>query len=64
MRILAILMAAVILAGCGNVVNDSALATVLDPLMTDHAAALAGDDVAAMRRSGRVLIATYDAARP
>jgi len=61
-RILAILTAALILIGCNPVVNESALVSVLDPLMTNHAAALAGDDIAPMRRTGRILIATYDAA--
>ena len=38
------------------------MATALAKPMTAHAAALAGDDVDAMRRTGRVVIATYDAA--
>jgi hypothetical protein len=32
----------------------------LDPLVTAHAAALGGSDVAKMRATGRDLIATYD----
>jgi hypothetical protein len=31
--------------------------------MTAHAASLGGNDVQDMRRTGRILIATYDAAR-
>jgi hypothetical protein len=62
MRTLAILTAALILTGCGSAANDSALKTVLDPLMTNHAASLGSDDVSDMRRTGRILIATYDAA--
>lgn len=51
------------LTGCGGErTSDSALVTVLDRPMTVHATALAGDDVPAMRRTGRDLIATYDAA--
>ena len=49
-------------SGCASAVNDSAMIAVLDRPMTAHAAALAGDDVAEMRRTGRDLIATYDAA--
>jgi len=63
MRILAILTAALTLSSCGVVANDSAMTTVLEPLMTNHAAALAGNDIAPMRRTGRILISTYDAAR-
>lgn len=52
------------LSGCTSaVVSDSAMVSVLDRPMTQHAAALADDDVAAMRRTGRDLIATYDAAK-
>ena len=51
-----------ILPGCTTEVSDSALATALRRPMTAHAAALAGEDVAAMRRTGRNVIATYDAA--
>jgi hypothetical protein len=60
MQILAILTAALILTGCASVASDSALTSILAPLMTAHAASLAGDDVAPMRRTGRILIATYD----
>lgn len=49
------------LHGCANAGNDSALVAGLRGPMTDHAAALGGDDVAAMRRTGRVLIAKFDA---
>ena len=53
------------LIGCGSVTEGAATATLdrLDPLMTTHARALAGEDVDQMRRTGRVLIATYDAGR-
>ena len=55
-------MLPLMLTGCGVEVNDSALATALRRPMTEHAAALAGDSVPEMRRTGRDLIATYDAA--
>ena len=55
-------MMPLIVTGCTSAANDSAMATVLDRPMTAHAAALAGDDVTLMRRTGRNLIATYDAA--
>ena len=49
------------LNGCTVAASDSALATALRRPMTAHAAALAGEDVAAMRRTGRNVIAIYDA---
>jgi hypothetical protein len=61
MRILATLTAAAILSSCSAVADQPALVSVLDPLMTNHAAALGGDDVAQMRRTGRILISIYDA---
>jgi hypothetical protein len=63
MRTLAILTAALILTGCASAANDSALTSILDRPMTAHAASLGGNDVQDMRRTGRILIATYDAAR-
>ena len=53
------------LTACGSVNEGAAIATLdrLDPLMTAHARALAGEDVAAMRATGRAVIATYDAGR-
>ena len=53
-----------IVTGCASAVpaTDSVMATALAKPMTAHAAALAGEDVTAMRRTGRVVIATYDAA--
>ena len=52
-----------IVSGCAvEAPPDSVLATALAKPMTAHAAALAGDDVDAMRRTGRVVVATYDAA--
>jgi hypothetical protein len=38
------------------------MTAVLDSLMTNHAASLGSDDVSDMRRTGRILIATFDAA--
>lgn len=55
-------MMPLIVTGCTNAVSDSAVVAVLDRPMTAHAAALAGDDVPLMRRTGRNLISTYDAA--
>ena len=53
------------LTACGSIDEGAAIATLdrLDPLMTAHARALAGEDVAAMRATGRAVIATYDAGR-
>ena len=51
-----------ILAGCASApVSDSALAAALKRPMTEHAAALAADSVSDMRRTGRNVIAIYDA---
>ena len=61
-----ILSAGMMLSGCASGVPEgAAIATLdrLDPLMTAHARALAGEDVAAMRATGRAVIATYDAGR-
>ena len=58
MRILLVVM---MLTGCVTGPSDSALIAGLRGPMTEHAAALAGDDVAAMRRTGRVVIARFDA---
>lgn len=55
------LLVAMILSGCVSAASDSALVSGLRGPMTDHAAALAGDDVTAMRRTGRVVIAKFDA---
>lgn len=44
-----------------NAADRSAFSAALDQPMTDHAASLAGNDVALMRRTGVVVIATYDA---
>lgn len=53
-----------ILSGCAaGGASDSVLSAALARPMTEHAAALGGEDVAAMRRTGRVVIAVYDAAR-
>lgn len=63
MRIYLSAIPMLILAGCASApVSDSALATALRRPMTEHAAALAGDSVPEMRRTGRNVIATYDAA--
>ena len=49
------------LNGCVSAASDSALVTALRGPMTAHAAALAGGDVALMRRTGREVIAKFDA---
>lgn len=52
-----------IVSGCVSAAPDGA-SRVLDRLeepITEHAAALAGDDVAKMRATGRRVIAIYDA---
>lgn len=56
------MIAMLILSGCASAGSDSVYSR-LDPLVIVHAAALAGDDVAKMRSTGRDLIATFDAAR-
>ena len=61
MRILATVMMLTMLNGCVTGPSDSALVAGLRGPMTDHAAALGGDDVAAMRRTGRIVIAKFDA---
>ena len=61
-----ILSAGIVLSGCASGVSEGAAVATLDrlaPLMTAHARALAGEDVAAMRATGRAVIATYDAGR-
>ena len=60
-RICLAAMLPLMLTGCTVAASDSALATALRRPMTEHAAALAGEDVAAMRRTGRNVIAIYDA---
>lgn len=58
-----VLLMMTIASGCVPVEQDGA-SRVLDRLqgpMTAHAAALAGDDVALMRSTGRRVIAIYDA---
>ena len=54
-------MAATMLSGCAIAASESALVEILDPLMSNHAASLGGDDIKTMRRTGRILIAVYDA---
>ena len=62
MRTCLLVIPTLMLAGCATApVSDSALAAALKRPMTEHAAALAGEDVAAMRRTGRNVIAIYDA---
>ena len=61
-----ILTAGMTLSGCATAPSEgAAVATLdrLDPLMTAHARALAGEDISKMRSTGRRLIATYDAGR-
>jgi hypothetical protein len=55
------LMAATMLSGCPTGASDSALIAGLRGPVTAHAAALATDDVAAMRRTGRIVITKFDA---
>ena len=64
MRTLGLLILVMIGSGCDPAAKgrDSVLAPALAKPMTQHAAALAGDDVDLMRHTGRVVIATYDAA--
>lgn len=63
MRTCLLVIPTLMLAGCATApVSDSALAAALKRPMTKHAAALAGDSVPEMRRTGRNVIATYDAA--
>ena len=60
--VLALLMTTIV-SGCVSAAPDGA-SRVLDRLegpITRHAAALAGDDVAMMRATGREVIAIYDA---
>ena len=62
MRIYLSAIPMLILAGCSSApVSDSALAAALKRPMAEHAAALAGDSVPEMRRTGRNVIAIYDA---
>lgn len=58
------LILAMTVSGCNPAAKgrDSVLSRSLAKPMTKHAAALAGDDVDLMRHTGRVVIATYDAA--
>ena len=64
MRIWVLGILPMIASGCASAVpaTDSVMATALAKPMTAHAAALAGDDVAAMRQTGRAVIAIFDAA--
>tara|TARA_R110000868_G_C10847245_1_gene760540 strand:+ start:369 stop:671 length:303 start_codon:yes stop_codon:yes gene_type:complete len=61
MRTLEILMASLMLHGCVIAGSDSALVAGLSGPMTDHAAALAVDGGPLSQRTGRVLIAKFDA---
>ena len=49
------------LSASGGEIQEHDLATALRRPMTEHAAALAGDSVSEMRRTGRNVIAIYDA---
>lgn len=53
-----------IVSGCASApeVDTRAAVKRIQAVATPHAAALAGDDVVEMRRTGRNLIATIDAA--
>lgn len=59
-RVLCALVLTSLLSACMGT-NEAAVLARLDPLMTEHAAALATDDLAKIRATGRKLIATYDA---
>lgn len=48
------------LTGCGSSLNDTAVERLKEPAAA-HAAALAGDDVPAMRSTGRALLAGLEA---
>ena len=61
MRILApVLLTLTIAAGCATTPTGTAVDRLRGPA-ADHAAALAGDDVAAMRATGRALLAQLGA---
>ncbi|MBW4709584.1 hypothetical protein KX928_17495 [Roseobacter sp. YSTF-M11] len=64
MRTLAAAILPLILIGCATEAPLNARAALdrLQDLATPHAAALAGEDVNEMRRTGRDLIASIDAA--
>lgn len=63
MQILApALLTLTLVSGCKLAADESALESVLAKPMTNHAASLGGEDVPQMRRTGRILIATFDAA--
>jgi len=64
MRILPPVMMMLILIGCENAASVDAVQIILDPLVTQHAAALGSDDISDMRATGLDLIATYDALFP
>ena len=49
------------LSGCDPVAGADAFRIALGPRMDAHAVALTTDDLAAIRATGRDLIATYDA---
>ena len=61
MLTLALVTALMTATGCATVGSLKAVQEEVGPLMTIHAAALAGDDVNLMRSTGRDLIATWDA---
>ena len=50
-----------ILTGCVSLGPDSTVLARAEPLARTHAAALAGDDMDAMRATGRTLLATLAA---
>lgn len=59
-----LLLTLTMLSGCMNADSGNGAARVLERLedpITEHAAALAGSDVALMRATGRKVIAIYDA---
>lgn len=64
LRISGLVILTTIASGCApeGRVSDSVVIDALADPMTAHAAALAAEDVPAMRRTGRRVIAVYDAA--
>lgn len=64
MRKLAMVSAMLTLSGCfGSEVSETTALDRMAPAVTQHAAALGGNDVAEMRRTGLDLINLFDAAR-
>jgi hypothetical protein len=54
-------MLPMMLLGCGDLVNETAVTDRVRPMAADCASALAGEDIAAMRRACRGMLATLEA---